>query len=580
MIWYLEDLTRFRQERGALEALALRVDWLTPIAWRSDNVMRLIVDLDISVGGRNYPVSLQYSNHFPHAPPLVLPRGDSTLWSSHQYGPGGELCLEYGPDNWLPSITGAEMVESAHRLLRAEQATPNEQARVASRHAVTVGQELRGSFGRLLVTRALAHALDQIPPGVVLQGRVSALFHDECAVYILREVTQQDGTAWKDESVPPNLRSESFDREASVSRFPGPGLPSTKSLTEFRASLAAVGLELPDTKYAVIVHPSGVHAYFLWSEDDTATKLAVVPAQASAQRSDAAHSVLAARKVAVVGCGSIGSKLAIMLARGGVGEFLLVDDDVVFPDNFVRHDLDWRDAGTHKADSVARRIQLVNSLARCTVRRHRLAGQEASGSLESLLTSLASCDLIVDATAEANVFNLLSAAVASGSKPFLWAQVFAGGFGGLVARHRPGLEPDPQYMRLAIEDFFADRGQPLVGQAVDYGLQTEGAPMIADDADVTVIAAHAARLAVDTLIARAPSAFPHAIYLVGLGEGSIFTQAFEAYPVDVSPAPPAPVRDSLSPDESAAEMMTILRLFRNKYDGNSSPSATGEAPAS
>ncbi len=33
------------------------------------------------------------------------------------------------------------------------------------------------------------------------------------------------------------------------------------------------------------------------------------------------------------------------LARSGVANLLLVDDDLFLPDNLVRHDLDWRDVG-------------------------------------------------------------------------------------------------------------------------------------------------------------------------------------------------------------------------------------------
>ena len=86
---------------------------------------------------------------------------------------------------------------------------------------------------------------------------------------------------------------------------------------------------------------------------------------------------------------ALGSKLAAMLARSGVGKFLLVDDDVLFAGNLVRHDLDWREIATHKVDGIARKIQLVNPSATCDKRRHRLGGQEASGSIESLIEGLA-----------------------------------------------------------------------------------------------------------------------------------------------------------------------------------------------
>lgn len=39
------------------------------------------------------------------------------------------------------------------------------------------------------------------------------------------------------------------------------------------------------------------------------------------------YSVLAGKKVAIVGCGSAASKIAVSLARSGTKEFVLVDDD-------------------------------------------------------------------------------------------------------------------------------------------------------------------------------------------------------------------------------------------------------------
>ena len=260
---------------------------------------------------------------------------------------------------------------------------------------------------------------------------------------------------------------------------------------------------------------------------------------------------------------SLGSKIAVMLARSGVGKFLLVDDDLFLPDNLVRHDLDWRDVGIHKADSVAKRIELVNPAAGCSIRKHRLGGQESSGSIESLLKSLAECDMIIDATAEASVFNYLCAAVAISKKPMVWAEVFGGGFGGMLARYRPAKEPDPASMRLAIENWCADQGKVLPRPAHRYGAEPN-APAIADDADVTVIAGHAARMAIDLLIPRDPSLFPHSVYMIGLAGDWIFDQPFETRPIDVGPPRPEPeaAEDSV---EAEAEFEFVKKLF-SEYD--------------
>ena len=581
MIWYLQDLGRSRQEREGLEALASTTDWLKPIGWRIDSSLRLIWDGDILTSARTFPISLQYPNHFPHSPPLVIPRGDSVRWSSHQYGPGGELCTEYGTDNWHQEITGADMVLSAYRLLQGERPAPDQHATVASRHRTTLGQDLRNIWARFVMTPGFDQFLKGLSDERLLSGNMACIFHQETWVCLFVSVTIEDGKEWTDPEVPASLVRKRNLQPASLLRLPANAtLPLVKSVTDFRAFVRQSGFTLPKVSYGVITDGSTVNAWYLDEDDDTVIELSVINAEAAATRLDKDHTILDARKVALVGCGSLGSKVAVMLARSGVGKFLLIDDDILFPPNLVRHDLDWRDVAVHKVDGVAQRIQLVNAPAICEKRKYKLGGQESSGSIESLIESLSACDLIVDMTADPSVFNYLCAAVTIGKKPLLWAEVFAGGFGGLVARHRPSVEPDPASMRRSIENWCYDRGKPIERATSDYG-GGAAAPLIADDADVTVIAAHAARMAIDTLIGRNPSVFPNSVYMIGLAYGGngFFNAPFETYPIDVGPRSPLESPATMTPEERENEFNRIAELFKNHENATAPTEPNPEAPS-
>jgi sulfur-carrier protein adenylyltransferase/sulfurtransferase len=275
---------------------------------------------------------------------------------------------------------------SAHRLLQGERPATDERATVASRHRTTLGQDLRGKFTRFMMTAAFAECVSGIPDGAMLSADAVATFHEETFVYVVSSVTMLNGEKWAEQTLPAPLLFEGYERPIALFRWPANApLPSTENLTKFRAAAAERSLLLPAVKHALLVRKSRIRAYFLNEAEDTVNELSVIPPQPAFARLDESHAMLAARKVGIVGCGSLGSKVAVMLARSGVGKFLLVDDDILFPENFVRHDLDWRDVATHKVDSVARRIQLVNPAAICEKRRHRLGGQESSGSIESLL---------------------------------------------------------------------------------------------------------------------------------------------------------------------------------------------------
>ena len=579
MIWYFENPERFRQERTALERLASSSAWLLPGEWRVDESLRVVWDADIVTSSGIYPVTIQYPNHFPHSPPLVLPRGSSERWSAHQYGAGGELCLEFGPDNWHPEFSGADMIASAHRLLQGEAPSPGRQSIVPSRHATTLGQDLRRHYLRLLVTRDLRDILASLPERIVVKANVLSMHHEESAVFAITSVVLPDGTQWADPTIPKPIKYEGYERQMVLVRWP-PDLntPTAESAQALRDAIGVSEALTPDTPFLCIVRGTTVHAHRLW-DDGTISEISIIAAQPAAARLDDTHAALVARKVAIVGCGSLGSKLAVMLARSGVGKFVLIDDDIMLPDNLIRQELDWRELGAHKAAAVARRIQLVNPSAECQTRLHRMGGQEASGSIETLITSLAECDLIVDATADARAFGYLCAAASTGGKPVVWAEVFGGGFGGLIARHRPLLDPDPASMRRAIENWCVAQGAPPMTRAHNYETGDSGPPLIADDADVTAIAAHAARLTIDTLIPRNPSNFPYSVYMIGLARGWIFDQPFDTRPIDVGP-PSSPTSATAADQQLFEEEMAIVfELFKKRSNATSSDTGNHSASA-
>jgi sulfur-carrier protein adenylyltransferase/sulfurtransferase len=103
--------------------------------------------------------------------------------------------------------------------------------------------------------------------------------------------------------------------------------------------------------------------------------------------------------------------------------------------------------------------------------------------------------------------------------------------------------------------------------------------LIADDADVTVIAAHAARMAIDVLIPRNPSSFPNSVYLIGLAKAWLFAQPFDTYPIDVGPPEAAAPAEDINPELAAEEVARILRLFQEYSDGSSSTGPADPTPA-
>jgi len=69
---------------------------------------------------------------------------------------------------------------------------------------------------------------------------------------------------------------------------------------------------------------------------------------------------LKAARVAIAGLGGLGSNIAMMLARSGVGELLLVDFDVVEPSNLNRQHYNLTHLGQRKTVAIKAQIEQVN----------------------------------------------------------------------------------------------------------------------------------------------------------------------------------------------------------------------------
>lgn len=74
--------------------------------------------------------------------------------------------------------------------------------------------------------------------------------------------------------------------------------------------------------------------------------------------------IMASKRAVILGCGSVGSLVASELARAGVGNFLLVDMDLLEYHNICRHQCGVRDVGRRKPDVVRDLVLNINPTAR------------------------------------------------------------------------------------------------------------------------------------------------------------------------------------------------------------------------
>ena len=539
MMWWIKHPERLAVELEAIEDLQANEPWLVGIKEALPEGLIFAVEFDINLNGEVLPFVLKYPGLFPHTPPSVFPR-DGRRHSGHQYGTGGEMCLEYRSDNWDPSVSGAMMITSSYRLLSGEQPSQDERAVVRDAHRTTLGQELRGVKGRFLTTPGFRRFMGQMPAGTCTPG--TAIDYgapgDIWVAYVnaIGPPTQPEWTETEIPSVPVKPSPAVLIRVSALDELTVTEYEHVEELVRVSAGSDSLPAnEGGSPRIFVVADAKSARMFYVFRYEGRwkAFPYRTVVFEREPQRLSATYASLGAKKVGILGSGSLGSKVAVTLARSGVRSFVLVDGDILQPGNLVRHELDARAVGAHKVHGLEERIGTVASQAEVNVWRVVLGGQESSATTSSVLNDLGSCDLVIEATADPQAFNFAAAAARSANKPMVWTEIYAGGIGGFVGRVRPGIDPPPHTARRQYLAWCRDQKAPWIGDDQDYDSQAlNGLTLIAADADVSVIAGHASRLALDTLMRPLASEFPHPAYVIGLAQAWIFTEPFDVRPFD------------------------------------------------
>lgn len=544
---------RFIRECAELDNLAQEVDWLI-FSWSiSPESLCLEVQLDITVHDRVYKARMGYPAVFPNAPLYIRPRDPSEKWSNHQFGAGGSLCLQWRADNWSSEVTGADIVRSAYELLHTENipATPGV---VPSAHRLTEGQSARNSYFRLIVTNDAIAVIKGLQNQVKVEFKVNSIFSGAGQVAFITNIKIAEEINHTVQDIPAGItgvsslfsiegkgwlfKSDAFDFPVTISSVD----ELIKVISDAGQDISDVAVQNEGTqkyeKRTIILYGNKtgrLHQFSILSYSDNPLKeyKIIFPSPSNETRLPEEYKKLPELKVGIIGLGSMGSKVAISLARSGIRKFVVVDDDFLKLENLVRHELSWQEVGLHKVDAIENALNLTMPNLEIEVLNHRIAGQEPPIKAARALQSLSQCDLLLDATANPEAF-LHIAAIANAYKiPMCWGEVFSGGYGGLIARARPDIDPNPIAVRDSFYEYLSKQEPAPFQLERGYDAEAE-APSIAYDSNVGVIATALTNLIIDTALQKKPSEYPVPVYLIGMKKMWIFTQPFDTRPIAVT----------------------------------------------
>ena len=565
--WWHSNQHRLGIEKTAIAELESSSGWLENVEWSLDDSFCLKAVFDLCLEHQRFQLQITYHHTYPSSPPSIAPV-ENICVSGHQYR-SGDLCLQIRPDNWSPDdYTGADMIQSAYELFVEE--TPDKDGVVLtapSEHNVPSVIEMRGKTDRLYVSNTAQQILAS---GSLDRAKIKLGFNYYFCGGKLRRVVFIHGLtkgdfSWSPTDVPKALADAVYLYDGMLihSQLQGTSLSQISEESHLATCLDSGLIPSNSDYYYLIVSADGEVVLFCKHYGRFFRCSTILQPEESGHRTGSDFNKLSGRRVGIVGLGSLGSKIAVSLARSGVGNFVLVDSDILHPGNLERHDADWRDVGLHKADITARRLRLLSPQVTCDVRSTMIGAQVSSSEAGNVDTALGNCDLVIDATAEAEVFNHLARIVTLSNSTLVWGAVFAGGVGSEIGRSRPKKDPSPFHIRNSINQVYdsADETAPLAASRQNYDGSSDDSILIATDTEVSATATLMTNLSLDALIAREPSRYDAHAYLIGHAQAWIFESPFHVQPIISD----APLRtDETQPDEEFMEKDFIDGLIRKK----------------
>lgn len=207
--------------------------------------------------------------------------------------------------------------------------------------------------------------------------------------------------------------------------------------------------------------------------------------------------------VALIGLGALGSTVAELLAKAGVGKFRLCDCDQLSTGNVARHIGGIHEFGAAKTRVVMTRLLEINPYLQFS-ERDVITGSAVS-SLDQLFRFMDGADLIVATTADESVESIINQVAVIGDKTVIYGRALRQGRMGRAFLVRPGKDACRSCLAK-----YARKGRRGEEVPVDWIEVTEseedallhecGRPVIPASAiDMSFAASLAARVALDVL---------------------------------------------------------------------------------
>ncbi len=473
-----------------------------------------------------HQIAISLPEGFPFHAPIIYSKDDPPLASSWHLNPGSppSLCLWDSETGWKPYFTAHKLLNRIHDWFYYyhTDAWPTN-SQVPDLHLYLK------KFGTVIIG-------EEWEPSIDTPNGKFTLWHSPKFIGVLPDIASCDLQQFEPE---PRIASNitlGSDRQRVKGvwfRLPSPFVPSNRLNTLFnqigallqkpsgwsvKKCIAAIGVKAPGKGFPIAIgypdnngeerwlflwgkFPDQTKKQFKWSARQNLYRIEVMGFQTAlasvkALLRRAAHisDSLVSKSVTLFGVGALGSSVALLLAKAGVGEIRLIDSDHLMPGNAMRHVCGLNYVGFPKTSATEFVIHRHNP--DCSVKCY-----EKTWDKHKLHDYMRGCDVVIDATGNTNFSFYLNKICVELNQPVMFAAAYRRARVGRVIIRLDNQDPCLAcYQRY--QAVWSDDEYPLIPANPDEGFLEDGCGAITEEAislDVESVANFSARQVVKLL---------------------------------------------------------------------------------
>ena len=371
----------------------------------------LKISFSLLVHDYTYDFTASFNRYFPNIPIQI--EANTVFRTPHKYE-GGTMCLKWGQDNWSSEVRLVDLIENLYELLFQENPLGHERGISESGDVFTLGQELRrGTKNTIILPFPLSEF--ESKDGFLYCSIVDGAYEDMCTL-IVSKIGEKD----------------IFKSDAKKTVFAYHIL--SKTIDEINQDDIKAECTNNENRPTILFFKNE-KAMAIFSDHEECKKycLSCLVNDYEMKKRVGIDEAVLKKRITIIGLGSIGSRVALDLARAGFSNFYFVDDDVMLPFNVVRHELTNMNVGEFKVNALKDTIQKnINEKTDIKVSRLAMTGQESSRSTASFLENCSESSLIIDCTACDSVLLMLNQMTEEKGIPVISGTVIPGGLGNIV----------------------------------------------------------------------------------------------------------------------------------------------------